>query len=53
MAAKNIFIANRKPRLSTSCKRISKSCCALERETAWAKFRKQNRRLCKNFENET
>ena len=49
MAVKNIMTANRKPRLRTSCKKISKHCCSLERETAWPKFRKQNKKFCKNF----
>lgn len=53
MATKNIITAHRTPRLRTSCKRISKSCCAKERETAWSKFRRQNKNICKNFEIET
>ncbi len=37
----------RTPRLTVSCKRFSPSCCEVERNAAWRKFRRHNRNYCR------
>ena len=37
----------RTPRLTVGCKRFSKSCCEVERDAAWRKFRRSNGDYCR------
>ena len=39
----------RTPRLPVGCKRFSQSCCAVQPDTAWRKFRRHNRDYCRKM----
>ena len=37
----------RTPRLTVSCKSVAPGCCAVQRDSAWRKFRRHNRDYCR------